>query len=214
LRNALQLVCVRHGRTAWNASGRFQGHTDIPLDDEGIAQAQALAVHLAAEHFDVGRTSDLSRATVTADAIGEACGIEVVRDPRLREMDFGTWEGKTWPQIAALGSGIALEMGFSAGDYTPPEGESFEHLCERVQPVIAEIVAALPADGNALIVSHAGVMHALMRLLLSPDDPAANTSRFVQAAILRLRGDGTWPWGVGAINEQAAPLSSPRVHPP
>lgn len=197
----MQLVCVRHGRTAWNATGRFQGHTDIPLDDEGIAQAQALAVHLHAEHFDVARTSDLSRATVTADAIGEACGIEVVRDPRLREMDFGRWEGKT------------PEAGFSTRDYTPPEGESFEQLCERVQPVIADIVAALPADGNALIVSHAGVMHALIRLLLSPDDPAATTSRFVHAAILRLRGDGAWPWGVGAINEQAAPLSSPRVHP-
>jgi broad specificity phosphatase PhoE len=202
----LQLVCVRHGRTGWNADGRFQGHADVPLDDEGIAQARALAVHLGTEHFDVARTSDLSRASVTADAIGDACDIAVVRDARLREMDFGRWEGLTWQQIAASDSRLERTAGFSARYYAPPGGETFEQLCARVAPVIAEIVATLRADSNALIVSHAGVMHALMSLLLAPSDPALIGVRFVPAAILRLRGNGTRPWSVAAINEQANPL--------
>jgi|GEM_PF-3462963 len=55
----MELICVRHGRTAWNALRKFQGQTDVPLDDEGLAQAQALAAHLRDEHFDVALTSDL-----------------------------------------------------------------------------------------------------------------------------------------------------------
>jgi broad specificity phosphatase PhoE len=95
----LELVCVRHGRTAWNAVRRFQGRTDVPLDDEGRAQAQALAAHLASEHFDFALASDLSRATATAAAIGAACGVAVMSEPRLREMNFGAWEGLTWDEI-------------------------------------------------------------------------------------------------------------------
>ena len=65
----MELICVRHGRTAWNAARRFQGQTDIPLDDEGLAQAQALAAHLRDEHFDFALASDLNRARTTAETI-------------------------------------------------------------------------------------------------------------------------------------------------
>ncbi len=54
----MELICVRHGRTAWNAGRRFQGQTDIPLDDEGLAQAQALALHLREERFELALASD------------------------------------------------------------------------------------------------------------------------------------------------------------
>jgi broad specificity phosphatase PhoE len=89
----LELVCVRHGRTAWNAVRRFQGRTDVPLDEEGRAQAQALAVHLRGERFDLALSSDLSRAAATAAAIGAACGVAIELEPRLREMQFGSWRG-------------------------------------------------------------------------------------------------------------------------
>ena len=65
----MELICVRQGRTAWNALRRFQGQTDIPLDDEGLAQAQALAAHLRDEHFDHALASDLVRARTTAETI-------------------------------------------------------------------------------------------------------------------------------------------------
>jgi broad specificity phosphatase PhoE len=64
----MELICVRHGRTAWNAARRFQGQTDIPLDDEGLAQAQALAAHLRGERFDFALASDLNRARTTASS--------------------------------------------------------------------------------------------------------------------------------------------------
>jgi broad specificity phosphatase PhoE len=97
----LELVCVRHGRTAWNAKRRFQGRTDVPLDAEGLAQARALAAHLSRERFSISLSSDLSRAADTAEAIGASCGVLVEPEPRLREMRFGEWEGLTWNEIVA-----------------------------------------------------------------------------------------------------------------
>ncbi|HEV8022046.1 MAG TPA: histidine phosphatase family protein, partial [Candidatus Lustribacter sp.] len=97
----MELICVRHGRTAWNAGRRFQGQTDIPLDDEGLAQAQALALHLRPERFDLALASDLVRARTTAETICAPHGIAIELTRELREMHFGQWEGLTWDEIVA-----------------------------------------------------------------------------------------------------------------
>jgi len=91
----MELICVRHGRTAWNALRRFQGQTDIPLDDEGLAQAQALAAHLRDERFDLALASDLTRARTTAEAILGDRDVVLELSPEFREMHFGQWEGLT-----------------------------------------------------------------------------------------------------------------------
>src|SRR5471032_2762037 len=97
----MELICVRHGRTAWNAFRRFQGQTDIPLDDEGLAQAQALAAHLRDEHFDLAVASDLVRARATAEVILGARELPLELSAQLRDMHFGLWEGLTWDEIVA-----------------------------------------------------------------------------------------------------------------
>jgi broad specificity phosphatase PhoE len=203
----VELVCVRHGRTAWNAQRRFQGRTDVPLDDEGRAQAQALAAHLAAERFDLALASDLSRAAATAAAIAEACGAIVVPEPRLREMRFGSWEGLTWSEIVARTPELAGQSPTAPSIYRPDDGESFDDVSERIRPVLAEVTARLGPGGRALLVSHAGVMHALLRVALEEPDEASLGVTFLPASIMRLSGDGSLPWRLDRVNEVAPPLA-------
>src|SRR5262252_2076150 len=89
------LLLVRHGETDWNAEGRLQGHTDRPLSDFGRRQARALADELAGDSIVAVYASDLSRARETAEIVAAQLGLEVALDPRLREKDWGTWEGLT-----------------------------------------------------------------------------------------------------------------------
>ncbi|MGB8265912.1 MAG: histidine phosphatase family protein [Candidatus Velthaea sp.] len=202
---------MRHGRTAWNRERRFQGHTDVPLDEEGRAQAQALAAYLADERFDLALASDLARAWETAAAIGAAAGVRVEREPRLREMRFGDWEGLRWDEIVARTPGLAHASEKAPRSYVPKGGEAFEDVCARVAPVIAAVAQRLPPEGRALIVSHAGVMHALLRVALGEAGAAALNVTFVPAAIMRLTGSGLpgAPWSVLRVNETAVPESRP-----
>jgi broad specificity phosphatase PhoE len=203
----MELVCVRHGRTAWNAERRFQGQTDVPLDDVGRAQAQALAVHLAGERFDFARASDLVRAWETASGIAAATGANLEPDVRLREMRFGSWEGLTWPQIVERHPELGDGDGTSPKYYVPQGGETFDDVRARVRLVLDEVVPQLGPDGRALIVAHAGTLHALLSVALDVDDEAALGLKFVPAAIMRLRGDGRSPWTLAAFNEIAPPLA-------
>jgi broad specificity phosphatase PhoE len=209
----VELVCVRHGRTAWNAARRFQGNTDIPLDHEGRAQAQALAAYFASERFDIGVASDLSRAASTAAAIGAACGLTIEPEPRLRELRFGSWEGRTWDEIVAVTPALAQSAPTAPALSTPEDGESFDDLSDRVAPVLTEITARLGPRGRALIVSHAGVMHALLRVALAEPNEAALGITFLPASIMRLGGDGSIPWRLIGVNEVAPPLADSAPSP-
>ena len=95
-----EILLARHGETDWNIGRRVQGHTDIPLNAAGVDQARALAEQLAGEPLTAVFSSDLSRALDTATAVANAHGLVVVVDPRLREKNFGTWEGLTDVEIA------------------------------------------------------------------------------------------------------------------
>ena len=97
-----RLVLVRHGETSWNSEGRFQGRADIPLSEVGQRQAVALAAALAREEMHAIYSSDLRRAWDTALAIAERHSVPVCREPGLREMDFGSWEGLTYDQIRGI----------------------------------------------------------------------------------------------------------------
>jgi broad specificity phosphatase PhoE len=197
----VELVCVRHGQTAWNAERRFQGHTDVPLDDEGRAQAQALAVHLRAERFDIAITSDLIRAATTAELICAGGDVTLERDAELREMRFGAWEGLTWDEIVRRWPQIDAGHATSPRNYTPEGGESYEALVERALRVVGRVTARLGPDGRALIVSHAGIMHAMVRGLLGAEAEASLRLRFLPASIMRVVGAPDGGWVLSAVNE-------------
>ncbi len=210
----MEIVCVRHGRTAWNAEKRFQGRSDIPLDAEGRAQAQALAAYLRPEDFAFALASDLSRALETAHAIGAAAGVAIEPEPRLREMQFGEWEGLTWDEIVARTPELAGDGGTSPSRYVPRDGETFDAVCARVAPVLDDVAARLGPDQKALVVSHAGIMHALLRVALRVEDEAALGIRFIPAGIMRLTGDGARPWTLAAVNEPVPPLADSAASAP
>jgi 2,3-bisphosphoglycerate-dependent phosphoglycerate mutase len=170
---ATRLLIVRHGRTAWNSDGRFQGQLDIPLDEVGQSQAAAVAHRLASERPLAIYASDLSRAWQTArwiqNAITEASQPDptppLVLEPRLREMHFGEWQGLTYAEIQACQPEALAAWEANWLTNAPPGGETLAQLVERVQAVYREILAAHP-DGTVLIVGHGGALQALLCLAL------------------------------------------------
>ncbi len=178
---------MRHGRTAWNAEGRFQGQTDISLDATGRAQARALGAFLSGEGFDAVVSSDLARARETAELILGRTLLAAELDPLWREMKFGAWEGLTWPEIVARFPELDDARPSNVPKFaTPQGGESFEQVCARVERALAALRARVPSAGKALVVTHAGAVHATLRVLFGGDGAEALRARFEPASVTRL----------------------------
>lgn len=144
---------VRHGQTDWNVQGRWQGHTDPPLNELGRKQTQILAEGLANVHFDAIFSSDLDRAYETACAVGDRQGIKVRIEGRLREINLGEWEGLTREEIKHLYPAEWKDREQFPLEARPPGGESVLELAERIIPAVSDIARTYPS-GRVLIVSH------------------------------------------------------------
>jgi len=198
-RRSMELICVRHGRTAWNADNRFQGQSDIPLDDEGRAQATALAALLRDQRIDAAVSSDLSRATETARIVLGPRDVPLRLDPDWREMRFGDWEGLTWTEIVAANPHLDPTGATTVKRYTPRGGESFDELAARVGRAALRIAGEVPDDGVALVATHAGPLHALLTVLLGDELKV----RFSTASVTRFRcTDGVWT--LARLNQTAS----------
>ncbi len=156
---------IRHGETPWNRAGLWQGHADPDLTAEGLAQAEALAVALAAEHarapWQRVYSSDLLRARRTAQCLAERLGLALEVDRRLRELDVGRWVGLTRAEIEAREA--ALLAAFERGEpgVRPGGGESRIEIRERSHAFLCEL-AAQRAGERLLVVTHLGVIRALV----------------------------------------------------
>jgi len=156
------LALVRHGPTAWNRAGRSQGRTDIPLDDEG--RAAVARWRLPPELTGATLVSSpLARAVETATLLaGRAPAIE----PRLIEMDWGDWEGRTTAELRTT-LGEAMQANEARGlDFRPAGGESPRDVQARLQPFLA---AAAARGVPTLAVAHNGVIRAVAALAWSWD---------------------------------------------
>jgi broad specificity phosphatase PhoE len=200
----MRLTVVRHGRTAWNLAGRFQGHIDVPLDDEGRAQAQVAAERLRGEHFDRAIASDLCRAVETASIIlGPGATIE--RDKAWREMAFGLWEGLTWAEIENAFPAMRAQAAMNVRSFDPPEGESFERLCERIGGAAQRLAEASFDTEAVLLVTHAAAIHALLRVTgIAPG--GALGLKLVPASISRLNLE-SGRWSLEALNTTSGPIA-------
>jgi glucosyl-3-phosphoglycerate phosphatase len=121
----VRLVLWRHGQTTWNAERRFQGQSDIPLDQTGLAQAERAARLLAGLRPDLIVSSDLIRASATAAPLARLTGLEVTLDKDLRERHGGRWEGLTDGEIRA-------RYPVEHATWTPPDGEPATGVVNRV----------------------------------------------------------------------------------
>lgn len=150
-----RIVFWRHGQTRWNVDSRFQGMSDVELDDVGLAQAQAAAPALAALAPDLIVSSDLSRATRTADALAALTNLPVALDPDLRETNGGQWQGRTRAEIIEADSDL-FRAWVAGHDVRPPGGESRDEVVTRVLAAVHRHLADVPRGGTMVVVSHGG----------------------------------------------------------
>jgi probable phosphoglycerate mutase len=175
-------VLWRHGQTVWNAERRFQGQSDIPLDEVGQAQAERAARLLAALRPDLIVSSDLSRAAQTAAPLSRLTGLELTLDKDLRERSGGCWEGLTDTEIRT-------RYPVEHASWTPPDGEPSTLVADRVAGALLRVAEAVLARGDdpprppragsepgfvtglAVVVSHGAALRlGMSRLLGMPEE--------------------------------------------
>jgi glucosyl-3-phosphoglycerate phosphatase len=163
--DVVTIVVWRHGQTTYNVEHRFQGQSDVPLNEVGLRQAAEAARYLAALRPDAIFSSDLSRASVTADALARLTGLTVQLDKDLRERSGGSWEGLTEEEIRE-------RFPAERATWTPPDGESAQAVADRASAALERIAASMPGGSTAVVVSHGAAMGmAVARVLQIPWQP-------------------------------------------
>ena len=161
----MKLLLVRHGQTDWNLAHRFQGHGDVPLNEAGLQQAKALKDHLSGEAIDLIYSSDLRRASETAKIISNG-KLELQTDSRLREVNFGDWDGLAYDEIKEKYRDVLSAWENDVYKNAPPNGETLEQLVTRSQSILHDLIA-IHSDKTILIVAHGGVLQVLICLALN-----------------------------------------------
>ncbi|MBB3808490.1 histidine phosphatase family protein [Pseudochelatococcus contaminans] len=158
---------VRHGETDWNAEARLQGERDVPLNAVGRKQAEQVGHHLRKLRPDFGTldyvSSPLTRTRETMGLLRGVLGLpdddSVVFEPRLREIAFGIWEGKTWPEIRVANAAMVRERDADRWNFAPPEGESYAGAARRVEQFLDTL------ERDTVIVAHGGIARVMLALL-------------------------------------------------
>jgi broad specificity phosphatase PhoE len=182
------LLLARHGETDWNATGRWQGHTDVPLNENGRAQARALAVTLRDRGVRGVVASDLQRAHETARIVAVELGLEVAYvDAALRERAFGIFEGLTREQCETLHA-EAWRLWLEE-KRTPHGAEDAAALTVRTVAALGRVAERVAgAEAPALVVSHGGAVRAVVAAATGTMPPP-------------VRNGGVWcvTWEAGAL---------------
>lgn len=170
--DATRIIAIRHGQTAWNVATRIQGHCDIGLDDTGRWQAERLALALADAGLDAVYSSDLDRASDTAQALARAAGLQVRTDAGLRERGFGVFEGLTFTEVEQRFPEAARRWRRRDATFGPEGGETLQAFYERAVGTVAAL-AARHRGQHIAVVAHGGVLDALYRAAsrIAPDAP-------------------------------------------
>ncbi len=149
-----RLIVLRHGRTAWNAEGRAQGHADVGLDELGHEQAQAAAGYLATLAPTALWTSDLTRARETCAYLEDATGLTATQDPRLREFDVGPRQGMTNLEFAERHPEAHAAWMRGDGARRLPGSEADSEVETRMRPALQDCVDALGPSETGIVVTH------------------------------------------------------------
>ena len=162
----IRLAVIRHGRTEWNRDGKIQGHRDIPLEPEAIAELASY--RLPSDWQDAALVSSpLNRAQHTAELITQR---KPRIEPALIEMDYGDWEGQRSIDLGADPDSGFRHLPEWGWDYQPPNGESPAHVRDRLAPWVASL------REDTIAVCHIGVVRVL--LAVAHDWPFKGTPPF------------------------------------
>lgn len=184
------LYLVRHGKTAWNAQKRWQGHMDVPLEESGIQQARRLADYLRRHSLAAVYSSDLQRARLTAEIIAAPHGLPVQQDIRWREMHIGILQGLTHDEIVSQHADEFQQLSENWFDHEIQGGESRRQMQGRIITALQEMQAQ--TEGSALVVSHGGTIRVLLRTLF-PEHEGARHAPIENTSLTTLRlTDAGW----------------------
>jgi len=174
-----QLIFIRHGETLWNIEGRVMGQLDSPLSTRGEKQAEAIAERLSALRFEHLYSSDLGRATQTAERIAKRCGVKVALEKGLRERHMGVFQGLTRPEKKARHADAWKQCKVIGADYViPGGGESQNQRLARSIEVMNRLADAHPGE-TIVLVSHDGILRGFLGHILGLD--TQSETRIVRA---------------------------------
>ena len=149
----IRFCLIRHGQTDWNIEGRYQGQSDVPLNENGRRQARQVAEEIRGEHIDMIITSNLQRARETAEIIASVIQVPIQEDVRLREINQGEWEGKRPDQIKLQYFLYHLGLLIRPKEMRIPGGETINEVAERMSACLNDQVA-LSSGKKVILVSH------------------------------------------------------------
>lgn len=156
---------VRHPQTIWNLQRRYQGWMDIDLSEKGLVQKEEMINNLSRlERLDVVLSSDLLRCRTIAEPVAKKRNLKLVVSKDIRELNFGTWEGLTFDEISRLDGENQRLWLRNPYKYAPPNGETLNECLDRV----TEFLEPYQME-NALIVTHGGIIGALLQFYLKRD---------------------------------------------
>ena len=183
---------VRHGETDWNAERRLQGHTDIPLNTRGLAQAKQMAKTLKSSHFqfDVLYTSDLQRAKQTIKAIEDLYAVAATSHSMLRERHLGVLQGLTINEAPLIEPELWQAHLSRDLDQEFRGGESIVQFSNRVKEVLQEIQEK-HAGKTILIVSHGGTLDMMYRMASNQALDAEKVASVPNASLNWISHDGS-----------------------
>lgn len=156
----MELFLVRHGETVWNQEGRYYGHSDVPLSENGIMQAKKMGEYFHNVSFDKVIVSPLKRAVDTAKALTDQT---LCYDERLLEQNFGKFEGKTYMELKKEFPKELSLWNNNHEEYCLPEGESFHMVRDRVEAFLSDL---WKEEGKVLLVAHKGTLGHLLAAML------------------------------------------------
>ena len=202
----LQVYLVRHGETQWNAERRIQGQSDSPLTEKGVQQAWQVAERARTLGITHVITSDLGRTQQTARIIADACGCDVMLEPRLRELDMGVLEKRHIDTLTKAEEDWRRTLVNGTEDGRIPEGESMQELSVRMHAALAECLK-LPAGSRPLLVSHGIALGCLVSTILGLPAYAERRLRLRNCSISRIDYQESLWLASGWVVEMAGDIS-------
>ncbi|MCS5450865.1 2,3-diphosphoglycerate-dependent phosphoglycerate mutase GpmB [Enterobacter huaxiensis] len=202
----LQVYLVRHGETQWNAERRIQGQSDSPLTEKGVQQAWQVAERARTLGITHVISSDLGRTQQTARIIADACGCDVILEPRIRELDMGVLEKRHIDTLTETEEGWRRTLVNGTEDGRIPEGESMQELSVRMHAALAECLK-LPAGSRPLLVSHGIALGCLVSTILGLPAYAERRLRLRNCSISRIDYQESQWLASGWVVEMAGDIS-------
>jgi len=173
----LRLYLIRHGEVVGAASGKLLGRTDTPLSERGLQQAHELAEALSTAQLFAVYSSNLQRASTTAEIIAKRSNLRVQENSAWREIDMGEWEGQTVAALHDAAPRLVTQLFEDPALFEYPEGESFANFTSRIHDALDKLLIG-HSSGNVALIAHGGVCRAIIGRALGM--PAKNWLRLAQ----------------------------------